>query len=46
MEHLEFLADMVEGAGKEVKILQPVAMLREIVEQLMPLAEEKTPEDR
>lgn len=36
-EHLEFLAEMAEGAGRDVQKL--AAGLREIVEQLAPLAE-------
>ncbi len=39
-EHLEFLAEMAEGAGTDVRKL--AAGLREIVEQLAPLAESDT----
>jgi len=39
IEQLEFLADMVADAGKGKEIRQQAAVLREIVEQLAPLAE-------
>jgi tetratricopeptide (TPR) repeat protein len=39
-EHLEFLVDLAEGAGKRKEIQRQAAVLREIVGQLAPLAKE------
>jgi len=39
IDHLEFLADMAADAGKRKVVQQQAAALREVVEQLAPLAE-------
>ena len=42
IDHLEFLADMAADAGKRKEVQQQAAALREIVQQLTPLAEAKS----